>query len=160
MPRSISLIAAAALLALCTPSQAADLPFVGSWDCGVATMSFTQDTYNNGSEDMPILETQEGSDGSWTLIFDGDYTITLSGFTGDSMGWMSSSGESLECTRVGVEGLARFDLRRGTAFRDPRKNARHEGQLPSTRFGTTALSTGRKSRDVPALTRARRSKRR
>ena len=100
MPRSILPIAAAALLALGASSRAADLPFVGSWDCGVATFSFTADTYNNGSEDMPILEKQEGSDGSWTLIFDGGYTITLSGFAGDSMGCMSSSGESLECKRV------------------------------------------------------------
>lgn len=100
MPRSISLIAAAALLALATQSRAADYPFLGGWNCGVATFSFTADTYNNGSEDMPILETQEGTDGSWTLFFADDYMITLSGFTGDSMGWMSSSGESLECTRA------------------------------------------------------------
>jgi hypothetical protein len=82
------------------PARADDLPFLGEWDCGVATFTFTADTYNNGSEDMPIQEVQEGSDGSYTLLFAQDYTITLSGFTDDAMGWLSSSGESLECKRA------------------------------------------------------------
>jgi hypothetical protein len=82
------------------PALADDPPFLGEWDCGVATFTFTADTYNNGSEDMPIEEVQEGSDGSYTLLFAKDYTITLSGFTDDAMGWLSSSGESLECKRA------------------------------------------------------------
>jgi hypothetical protein len=94
-------LVALVLSAICTgPSRADDLPFVGEWDCGVATFTFTGDTYNNGSEDMPIQEVQEGTDGSYTLFLADDYTITLSGFTGDAMGWLSSSGESLECKRI------------------------------------------------------------
>jgi hypothetical protein len=81
-------------------SLADELPFVGEWDCGVATFTFTSDTYNNGSEDLPIQEVQEGTDGSYTLFFADDYTISLSGFTDDAMGWLSSSGETLECTRA------------------------------------------------------------
>ena len=37
-----------------------DLPFLGRWDCEVAEFTFTPDTYNNGSDDLPILEIQEG----------------------------------------------------------------------------------------------------
>ena len=59
------------------------------------------DTYNNGSDDLPILEIQEGTDGSYTLFFDDDYAITLSGFTGDTMGWYSqASGDAFNCTRL------------------------------------------------------------
>ena len=78
-----------------------EYPFVGTWDCEVAVMSFSADYYNNGDEDLPILEIQEGSDGSYTLLFEDDYWITLSGFTGSSMGWFSGgSGDSFNCTRL------------------------------------------------------------
>ena len=83
-----------------TPASADDLPFIGKWDCGVGIFVFTPETYNNGSDDLQILEAQEGTDGSYTLFFADDYTITLSGFTGVEMGWLSSSGESLECKRA------------------------------------------------------------
>jgi hypothetical protein len=86
--------------AFVTPASAEDLPFIGKWDCGVGIFVFTSETYNNGSDDLAILEAQEGTDGSYTLFFADDYTITLSGFTGDEMGWLSSSGESLECKRA------------------------------------------------------------
>ena len=76
-----------------SPALAEDLPFVGKWDCGVATFSFREGIYNNGSEDMPIQEVQEGTDGSYTLFFTDDYTITLSGFAGGEMGWLSSSAQ-------------------------------------------------------------------
>jgi len=92
--------AAFALLTLAAPSIADELPFVGQWDCGVATFVFTPETYNNGTDDLPIQEVQEGTDGSYTVFLADDYTITLSGFTGDEMGWLSSNGESLECKRV------------------------------------------------------------
>ena len=90
--------AAFALLALAPPAE--ELPFVGQWDCGVATFVFTPETYNNGTDDLPIQEVQEGTDGSYTIFLADDYTITLSGFTGDEMGWLSSSGESLACKRA------------------------------------------------------------
>lgn len=94
---------AAALLAMAPASALAseELPFLGTWDCEVATFTFTPTTYDNGSEEMPIEEVQEGSDGSYTLLFADDYFITLSGFTGDTMGWFSSaSGDNFSCTRV------------------------------------------------------------
>ena len=99
--RSLLLPAIAfAVSAFAAPAGADELPFVGDWNCGVGTFVFTSQTYNNGSDDLPIQEVQEGTDGSYTLFFADDYTVTLSGFTGDEMGWLSSSGESLECTRA------------------------------------------------------------
>ena len=102
MHRARLLIAATTLLLAGIPALAAeDLPFVGSWDCEVATFTFTEDSYNNGSEDLAILEAQEGTDGSYTLMFADDYMVTLSGFTGDEMGWFSpASGDSFQCSRV------------------------------------------------------------
>ena len=94
---------AAALLAFlpATASASDDLPFLGTWDCEVATFTFTPTTYDNGSEELPIEEVQEGSDGSYTLLFADDYFITLSGFTGDTMGWFSpASGDNFSCTRL------------------------------------------------------------
>jgi len=45
------------VLATMSPATAADeLPFIGTWDCEVATFSFTPTVYNNGSEDLPIEE--------------------------------------------------------------------------------------------------------
>ena len=79
----------------------AEYPFEGAWDCEVAMFTFTPFTYNNGSEDLPIEEIQEGSDGSYTLLFEDGYYITLSGFTGNSMGWFSgASGDSFNCRRI------------------------------------------------------------
>lgn len=93
-------LAAVVALSGSVQSRAADeLPFLGTWDCEVATFSFTPKFYNNGSED---LEIQEGTDGSYRLLFADDYMITLSGFTGDGMGWFSpASGDSFQCKRAG-----------------------------------------------------------
>lgn len=81
--------------------ETADYPFVGTWDCQVATMRFSSDVYDNGDERLPIEEIQEGSDGSYTLLFEDDYYITLADFTGDTMTWLSgASGDVFSCTRL------------------------------------------------------------
>ncbi|MDP3896185.1 MAG: hypothetical protein Q8Q62_05880 [Mesorhizobium sp.] len=99
--KTLHALLAATIAILSTPALAEDYPFLGTWDCEVEIFSFTPRIYNNGSEDLPIEEIQEGSDGSWTLMFADDYFITLSGFTGDTMGWFSSaSGDNFSCTKV------------------------------------------------------------
>jgi len=102
MRRLLPAACALSLFAASAPAGAAEkLPFEGTWDCEVGTFTFTPKVYNNGSEDLPILEVQEGTDGSYTLMFADDYSISLSGFTGDKMGWLSSaSGDSFQCTRI------------------------------------------------------------
>ena len=83
-------------------AQGGNYPFLGTWDCGVATFAFTPSAWNNGAEDMTIQKIQAGKSGSWTLLFAGDYYFTVSDFTGDSMTWLSGeSGDSLTCKRVG-----------------------------------------------------------
>jgi hypothetical protein len=97
----LTIAVALGLAALCSVAAADELPFLGTWDCEVQTFTFTPRVYNNGSEDLPIEEIQEGSDGSYTLMFADDYIITLSGFTGNTMGWFSpASGDNFNCTRV------------------------------------------------------------
>ena len=93
-----------ALVAFAPTAYAEDAryPFIGAWDCEVATFTFTPGTWNNGSEDLPIQEVQEGSDGgSWTLLFAGDYYFTVSDFNDDTMSWLSGeSGDNFTCTRL------------------------------------------------------------
>ncbi|MDY8108398.1 hypothetical protein U0C82_04425 [Fulvimarina sp. 2208YS6-2-32] len=103
--RSLSSCLAAACLAFMVPSaakaNAEAPPFVGTWDCGVAVFTFTDNVYDNGSEDLPIRHVETGADGAYTLVFDEDYRITLSGFTGKEMGWYShASGDDFDCTRI------------------------------------------------------------
>ncbi|WAJ27189.1 hypothetical protein [Antarcticirhabdus aurantiaca] len=107
MQRMQTLVPVLGILAgLCAPGAALgqggdELPFVGRWNCEVAEFAFTDTTYDNGAEVLPIREVQEGTDGSYTLFFDNDYMITLSGFTGDEMGWFShESGDNFACTRL------------------------------------------------------------
>jgi hypothetical protein len=74
-------------------------PFNGRWDCEVAIFTFDAYVYNNGEEDMPIQEIQENTDGSYTLLFAGDYFITVGDFTPSSMTWLSGeTGDSFSCT--------------------------------------------------------------
>ena len=76
-------------------------PFLGTWDCEVATFKLTSKIWNNGSEDIPIEEIQEGTDGSWTLLFANDDYFTVSDFTGDTMSWLSGeSGDAFTCKRT------------------------------------------------------------
>lgn len=103
----IALPLLAAALAFAVPASAASAsaneayPFEGTWDCEVGTFTFTAETYDNGSDVLPIEEIQEGTDGSWTLMFADDYMITLGSFTDDAMGWFSpASGDAFSCTRV------------------------------------------------------------
>ena len=94
-------LAAALTLLLATAASAQDRPFVGEWDCEVATFVITEDVYNNGSEDLPIEEIQEGTDGSWTFMFADGYFFTVADITENSMSWLSGeSGDAFTCRRV------------------------------------------------------------
>ena len=82
-------------------AQSDEYPFLGTWDCEVATFTFTPQIWNNGSEDFPIQEIQEGSDGSWTILFADDTYFTVSDFTDSTMSWLSGvSGDAFTCNRT------------------------------------------------------------
>ncbi len=101
------LIQAIALLATsaCVPSGEAEIeptpyPFVGMWDCEVATFTFEETTYNNGSETLPI-ENIVPRDNSFVLSFADNYSITLDMNGTDRMQWLSgTTGDAFDCARL------------------------------------------------------------
>jgi hypothetical protein len=74
--------------------------FVGRWDCGVSVFTFTNTTYNNGSETFPIQ--QVGRNGSnYTLRFANGYVVALGAVTATGLTWVSgTTGDQFNCARV------------------------------------------------------------
>jgi len=99
----LDIIASIAVIALATTTPvlaARDAPYAGRWDCGVATFSFTADSYDAGEGPMPIRKVEK-QDGNYILSFDGNYQIGLSSVTPTSMQWLSmASGDMFDCTRL------------------------------------------------------------
>jgi hypothetical protein len=97
------ILAAVAAISLATaaPCLAADnAPYTGTWDCGVATFSFTKDTYDAGEGPMPVRKVEK-EDGNYILSFDDNYQIGLSSVTKTSMQWLSmASGDTFDCKRL------------------------------------------------------------
>ncbi len=81
-------------------SPAAVYSFVGSWDCGVAVLSFTNTTYNNGSETRAI-KAVEADGRNYKLYFADGYLIGLGAVTETGMTWVSgATGDQFNCRRV------------------------------------------------------------
>lgn len=99
----IDIIASLSILALATATPvlaAEDAPYAGRWDCGVATFSFTADSYDAGEGPMPVRKVEK-QDGNYILSFDGNYQIGLSNVTPVSMQWLSmASGDTFNCKRL------------------------------------------------------------
>jgi hypothetical protein len=101
---SLRLIALPLLLSLaaCVQDRGPIEPyaFVGSWDCGVATFTFTNTTYNNGTDTFPIQNVaQDGS--NYTLSFGDGYVLALGAVTATGLTWVSGqSGDQFNCVRV------------------------------------------------------------
>ena len=93
---------AAAFLLVALPAKAAEEPpFVGTWDCEVATFTFTVDSYDSGEGPMPILKTEKDG-AAYILTFADDYRIGLANITATEMDWASAaSGDSFHCRRTG-----------------------------------------------------------
>ena len=95
-----TIAALAAFLAATSTLAAGDTPYVGSWDCGVATFTFTTETYDAGEGPMPIRKVDK-EDANYILSFDDGYQIGLSGITDSSMQWLSmASGDTFDCKRL------------------------------------------------------------
>jgi len=88
-------------LATAAPGLAAgDAPYTGRWDCGVATFSFTTESYDSGEGPMPIRKVDK-EDGNYILSFDDNYQIGLSSVTKTSMQWLSmASGDTFDCKHL------------------------------------------------------------
>jgi hypothetical protein len=101
MRLDVIVVVAAITLVTAVPGFAADdAPYTGRWDCGVATFSFTKDTYDSGEGPMPIRKVEK-EDGNYILSFDKGYQIGLSSVTKTSMQWLSmASGDTFDCKRL------------------------------------------------------------
>lgn len=96
------LAAAAALAALAAPALAQPLAFEGRWDCGVAVMEITANSYRPGAGEPALpIERIEASDGWFGLSFADGYAIGLTDVTPDTLVWSSAaSGDVFDCVRV------------------------------------------------------------
>ena len=105
MPFPIRPLAALGLplaLAACVSDPVAvdPYPFVGTWDCEVEVFTFTDTTWNNGSQTLPIRNvTRDGR--NYTLLFSGNYVIALAAVTDTGMTWVSGrTGDQFSCRRL------------------------------------------------------------
>lgn len=82
-----------------TPS-ADPYPFVGSWDCGVATLALTNSTYNNGTTTFPIRAVARDGRNYNLRLGDGSL-IGLGAVTDTGLTWVSGrTGDQFACRRV------------------------------------------------------------
>jgi hypothetical protein len=74
--------------------------FVGSWDCGVRTFTFTNSTYNDGANTYPIQNVARNGR-NYTLRFGNGYLLALGAVTATGLTWVSGqTGDQLNCVRV------------------------------------------------------------
>jgi hypothetical protein len=100
----ISLCLAAALgLSACDSADGPSDPyaFVGTWDCGTATLVFTNTTYDNGTNRYPIqYVARDGK--NYTLRFADGTIMALAAVTETGLTRVSgNTGAQLNCRRVG-----------------------------------------------------------
>jgi hypothetical protein len=103
MTRVLTSLAAALALAACTTDQGPSEPyaFVGTWDCGTVRLSFTNTTYNDGTNSYPIqFVARDGM--NYTLRFANGYIMALAAVTETGLTRVSGqTGAQLNCRRVG-----------------------------------------------------------
>ncbi|HEY8005693.1 MAG TPA: hypothetical protein VIE66_02550 [Methylocella sp.] len=109
MRKTLIVIAAAAATLLPADARAAHYPFVGKWNCEVSDFTFTDRTYNNGSETFPILKVERAtrrmfhSDkgaSSYRLTLANDYSLSLLNIKAKTMTWHSlATGDTFSCKR-------------------------------------------------------------
>jgi hypothetical protein len=99
--RYTGLVSVVLTLAALAPASAADYPFVGKWDCEVATFTFTNRTYHNGSQTLRFKSIEFGAGNDVLLAFPDGYSVTLMNVTGRTMTWHSkASGDTFKCKRL------------------------------------------------------------
>jgi hypothetical protein len=77
----------------------AGLPFVGTWGCEVKNFTFTETTYNNGSELLKIKKIKRHGK-VYSLLMENGISISLYDIQKDKMMWHSlKNGDTFECKR-------------------------------------------------------------
>jgi hypothetical protein len=75
-------------------------PFVGVWDCGTRTISFTNTSYNDGTANYPIRNVAR-DDTNYTLRFGNGHVIALGAVTPTGLTWVSGQTRTqMNCVRV------------------------------------------------------------
>ena len=89
-----------AAIVLSTPvAVGADLPFVGTWDCEVKKFTFTETTYNNGSELLKIRKIKRHGK-VYSLLMENGNSVSLFDIRKNKMTWHSlKNGDTFECER-------------------------------------------------------------
>jgi hypothetical protein len=103
MSRVLPSLVAALTLAACVADDGPSDPyaFVGTWDCGTATLTFTNTTYADGSNSYPI-RTVARDGRNYTLRFANGYVMALVAVTETGLTRVAgNSGSQLNCRRVG-----------------------------------------------------------
>jgi hypothetical protein len=102
MPHRAALCLFALALAACVSDEGPSEPyaFVGSWDCGVEVFTFTNTSWNNGSQTYPIQSVaRDGS--NYRLRFANGYMFALAAVTATGMTWVSGqTGDQFNCRRL------------------------------------------------------------
>jgi hypothetical protein len=86
----------------CTPAQGPDepYPFVGTWDCGVATFRFTNTSYFNGSQTFGLRSVARNGS-NYLLYLDNGEKVALGLVTSTGLTWVSGqTGDQFNCVRV------------------------------------------------------------
>lgn len=101
-PRALLSAIALSFFFLPTTNCVADeYPFVGKWNCEVATFTFTNRTYHNGSQTMRFEAIHFGKGNDFRLDFKGGYKTSLFDVTKKTMTWHSlASGDTFKCSRL------------------------------------------------------------
>lgn len=83
LPHFSLTLATTLLLPLAATAADGDLPFVGMWDCEIAVLTFSNDTYHDGTNEYPMSVTEDGD--NYVVTLTPDYIIGLSKITADKM---------------------------------------------------------------------------
>ena len=85
-----------------SPRPTDQLPFMGTWDCGVTTMTFTPTSYIPSPDSDPITVRGFSTQNRVTTLTLADGAVIQVQVQNDNqMVWLSgSTGDSFDCTRV------------------------------------------------------------
>jgi hypothetical protein len=103
MTRALTSLVAALTLAACVPDEGPSDPyaFVGTWDCGTETLTFTNTTYSDETNSY-LIRTVARDGKNYTLRFANGYVMALAAVTDTGLTLVSgTSGSQLNCRRVG-----------------------------------------------------------
>lgn len=85
-----------------SPRPTDQLPFMGSWDCGVTTMTFTPSSYIPSNDAAPITIRGFSTQNRVTTMTLADGAVIQVQWQNDNrITWLSqSTGDSFDCSRV------------------------------------------------------------